>query len=144
MPQEMDAANVQDWTQGLKLCPTKGATAATRSAKAHAMLPAEKGSTVNYKLNCPASHEPYAEALLETDPGKLLAILAATEVAVFQRLWELSADQDASGLSCASCAQVFSSVEKHADGRTSNLVRPRSAKNCELLIPSHTRCILAS
>jgi hypothetical protein len=104
MPQELDAANVQDWTQGLKPCPTKGATAATRSAKAHAMLPAEEGSTVNYKLNCPVSHKAHAEALLETDPGKVLAILVATETAVFQGLWELSADQDASGLSCAQVA----------------------------------------
>jgi hypothetical protein len=104
MPQEIDASDVQDWTPGLKPCPTTGATAATRSAKGHAMLPAEEGDTMNYKLDCPAPHTPYADALLETDPGKLLTILAATEVAVFQHLWELAADQDASGLFCAQVA----------------------------------------
>jgi hypothetical protein len=98
MPQEMDASNVQDWTLGLKPCRTTGATVATRSAKAPAMLPTEEGSTVNYKLNCHASHRPDAEALLETDPGKLLTILAAKVVAVFQGHRELAAYQEASGL----------------------------------------------
>jgi hypothetical protein len=60
------------------------------------MLAAEEGSTVNYKLNCPAWYKPYAEAFLETSSERLLTILAATEIAVFQRLWELTADQNAS------------------------------------------------
>jgi hypothetical protein len=97
MPQEMAASSVPDWTPGQKPCRTTGATVATRSAKAYAMLPAEEGSIVNYKLNCPSSDKPYAKGLLETDPGKLLTILPATEVAVFQRLRELAADQDAWG-----------------------------------------------
>jgi hypothetical protein len=104
MPREMGATNVQDWTPGPKPYRTTGATSATRSARADAMLPAEEGNTVNYELNCPASHKPYPEALLETDPGKLPTILAATEIAVFQRLWELAADQDASGLFCTQFA----------------------------------------
>ena len=68
------------------------------------MLPAEEGSTVNYKLNCPASHKPYAEAFLETDPWKLLTIFVTTEIAVFERLWELAADQDAAGQFCSQVA----------------------------------------
>src|SRR4029077_6612416 len=48
--------------------------------------------------------KPYAEALLETDSERLLAILAVTETAVFQRLWELVAGQNASGLFCAQVA----------------------------------------
>jgi hypothetical protein len=86
------------------------------------MLLSEEGRTLNYKLNCPAWHKPYAEVLLETDSAKLSTIFAATEVAVFQHLLELAADQDASGLFCA---QVFSSVEKHADRRISSLSKPR-------------------
>jgi hypothetical protein len=35
---------------------------------------------------------------LETDSESLLTILTATEIAGFQRLWELPADQDAPGL----------------------------------------------
>jgi hypothetical protein len=45
------------------------------------MLASEEGSTVNYKLNCPAWFEPHAEALLETDLERLLKISAATEIA---------------------------------------------------------------
>jgi hypothetical protein len=41
------------------------------------MLASEEGSTVNYKLNCPASYQPYAEILFETDFDRLLTILAA-------------------------------------------------------------------
>ncbi len=72
------------------------------------MLPSEEGGTVNYKQNCPAWHKPYAEALLEIRSERLLTNLAATEIAAFQRLWELAADQDASGLSCV---QAASSVQ---------------------------------
>jgi hypothetical protein len=71
-----------------------------RSAKTHAMLASEGGSTMSYKLNYPAAHKPYVEALLETDSERLLTILAATEMAVFQRLWELAAAQDAPALFC--------------------------------------------
>jgi hypothetical protein len=38
----------------------------------HRVLLSEEGSTLNYKLNCPAWHKPTAEALLETDPERLL------------------------------------------------------------------------
>jgi len=68
-------------------CPTTRATVASRSAKAHAMLSPEEGSTVNYELNCPAWYKPNAEVLLKTDFERLLTILAGTEVAVFQRHW---------------------------------------------------------
>ena len=53
------------------------------------------GSTVNHKLNLPAWRKPYAEALLETDSERLLTMLAATEIIVFQRLLDLAPDQDA-------------------------------------------------
>jgi hypothetical protein len=69
------------------------------------MMALEEGSTVNYKLNCPAWYKPYAEILFETDFDRLLIILAAgTEAAVFQRHWESAADQAASRLFCARVA----------------------------------------
>jgi hypothetical protein len=82
---------------------------------------------VNYKLNCPAWYKPYAEILFEADFDRLLRILAAgTEAAVFQRHWESAADQAASRLFCApSCAQVFSSGEKHVDRRISSFLKRR-------------------
>ena len=97
MPQESDALGVQDWTRRLN---TTRATVASRSAKAHAMLSSEEGSTVNYELNCPAWYKPYAEVLFETDFERLLTILAIPEVAIFQRHWESAADRDASRLFC--------------------------------------------
>jgi hypothetical protein len=41
-------------------------------------------------------HKPYAEALLEGDSQKSAKLLAATELAIFERLLELSATADAS------------------------------------------------
>jgi hypothetical protein len=80
--------------------PNDEAIATSRSAKAHAILASEEGSTVNYKLNCPAWYKTYAEVLLETDFERLLTILAGTEVAVFQRHWESAADRAAPRLFC--------------------------------------------
>jgi len=64
MTKELDTSSVQDWIPGLKRCRTTGCTAATNSARAHAMLPSEEDSTVNYKLNCPAWRKSYADVLL--------------------------------------------------------------------------------
>ena|ERR1700693_3698802 len=80
----------------------------------------EEGNTAKYKLNCPARPKPYGEDLLETDSERLLKISAAAEIAVFRRLWEFAADQDAWGLFAPKLPQVFSSVEKHADRRISS------------------------
>jgi hypothetical protein len=77
---------------------------------------------VNYKLSSLAWRKPYAEDLLETDSERLLTVLAATEIAVFQQLSELAADKDGAALFCA---QVFSSVGKHADRRISSLSKLR-------------------
>ena len=60
------------------------------------MLPTRERSIVSHKLNPPAWHKPYGEALLETDPEILVKLLAATEKAVFERLLELAANDDAS------------------------------------------------
>jgi hypothetical protein len=71
-----------------------GATTGT-PAQANRAGPTE-GSTGNYKLDYPAWHKPYAEALLETDPEILVKLLAATEIAVFERFLELAASEDVS------------------------------------------------
>jgi hypothetical protein len=47
--QEVDVSSVQDGKPGPKPGRTTGLTGASRSAKAHAMLPWEEGSTENYK-----------------------------------------------------------------------------------------------
>jgi hypothetical protein len=80
---------------------------------------------VKCKLNCPAWPKPDAEDLFETESEGLLKIPAATEIAIFQRLWEFAADRDASGCFATNLPEVFSSVEKHADRRISSLSRRR-------------------
>jgi hypothetical protein len=97
--QEVDASSVQDWKPGLELSRTTGPTSADRSAKAHAMLSSERGSTENYEPEYPTWHVPYGElckALLKTDPEILVKLSEATEMAVFERLLELAGDEDAS------------------------------------------------
>src|ERR1700676_1168616 len=56
-----------------------------------------EGTKGNYKRDYPAWQKPYAEALLETDPEILVKLLAATEIAVFERFLELAANEDVSG-----------------------------------------------
>ena len=57
-----------------------------------------------------------AETLFEICSGKLLTTLAATKIPVFQRLWELAAYQDASGLFCV---QVVPGVQLARESRRS-------------------------
>jgi hypothetical protein len=94
--QEMDASGVRDWKPGLKPSRTTGPAVAKRSAKSPVMLPSQEGSTEGYKLHYPAWHKPYAEVLLATDPEILVSLLAAAEAAIFERLLELAAREDAS------------------------------------------------
>jgi hypothetical protein len=97
--QDVDASSVQDWEPGLKLSRTTRPTSANRSAKAHAMLPSERGSAENYEPEYPTWHMPYGElcdALLKTDPEILVKLSEATERAVFERLLELAGNEDAS------------------------------------------------
>jgi hypothetical protein len=61
-----------------------------------AMLPTPERSIVSHKLSVSAWHKPYGEALLATDRETLMKLLGATERAVFERLLELVADEDAS------------------------------------------------
>jgi hypothetical protein len=80
------------------------------------MLALEADSAMDYKLNCSVWRRPYAEVLLAIRFERLLTILAATEIAVFQRLRELAADQDATSLFCG---QVAPGVQLDRDARRS-------------------------
>jgi hypothetical protein len=59
------------------------------------MLPTREPNIVSRRLNPPAWHKPYAEALRETNPEILVKLLAATERALFERLLEMAANKDA-------------------------------------------------
>jgi hypothetical protein len=109
------------------------------------MLVSEERPTVNLQTKLAAWHKPDAEALFEIGSGRLLTTLAATEIPVLQRLWELAAYQECIGpVLRPSRAQVFSSLENHADRRTSSLVKLWPARGCEFVMPFHTRCTHAS
>jgi hypothetical protein len=90
-----DASNVQGWEPGLKPSRMRGYSLSDGRRHTRAMLPARLRG-VNHKLNVPMWHKPYAEALLEGDSQKSAKLLAATELAIFERLLELSATADAS------------------------------------------------
>jgi hypothetical protein len=94
--QEVDVSSVQDWKQGLKPSRTPGLAGTNRFAKKHAMLPWEQRTTQSYKRDDRGWQKPYGAALLETDSETLVKLLAATEKALFERLLELAADNDAS------------------------------------------------
>jgi hypothetical protein len=68
------------------------------------MLGSEGGSKADFKLDCRTWRKLYVESLLEIGAERLLSALAATEIAVFPRLWELAADRDASDPFCAPVA----------------------------------------
>jgi hypothetical protein len=55
------------------------------------MLPARLRS-VNRKLNLPAWHKPYGEALLATEPQTLAKLLAVAEKALLERILELGGE----------------------------------------------------
>jgi hypothetical protein len=93
-----DASGVQDWNPGLKprLMRIRGYSLSVGQRRTRAMLPKRKPAIPSNRLNIPAWHKPYGEALLETDHGILTKLLAATEIAVFERLLELAATKDGS------------------------------------------------
>jgi len=93
--QEIDASSVRDWKPGPKPNRTTDPTT-DGSANAPVTSPSQEGSTLKYKPNYPAWHKPYAEALLATDPEILMTLLEVTQAAVFARLLEIAACEDAS------------------------------------------------
>ena len=89
-----DASNVQRWEPGLKPSRMTGYSLAGGRRHTRAMLPTRQPSA-KQKLNLPAWHRPYGEALLTTEPQRLAQLLAATEIAFFERILELG-DESAS------------------------------------------------
>jgi hypothetical protein len=87
-------SKVQRWESGQQLSRTTGYSLAGGQRHTRAMWPLRLRN-VTHKLNIPEWHKPYGEALLTTDPQTLLKLLAAAQVALFERLLELT-DQDAS------------------------------------------------
>jgi hypothetical protein len=89
---QKDAPEVQCWEPGLKPSRTGYSSAARRQTCV--MFRAVQHRTT-YNLNLPAWHKPYAEALLTREPQALVRLLAAAEIAFFQRILELG-DENAS------------------------------------------------
>jgi hypothetical protein len=89
-----DAPNVQRWEPGLKPSRMMGYSLSDGRRHTRALLPARL-RCVNHKLNLPAWHKPYAEALLTTEPQTLVKLVAAAEIAFFERILELG-DENAS------------------------------------------------
>jgi hypothetical protein len=56
------------------------------------------------KLSLPAWHKPYGEALLGTEPHTLTQLLAATEMAFFERILELGNENTSDEREDISCA----------------------------------------
>jgi hypothetical protein len=82
--QDASVSSAPDWKPRLK--PMRGYSLSVGQRRTRAMLP----TRISHKLNIPAWHKLYGEALLETDAEILLKLLAAAEMAVFERLLELA------------------------------------------------------
>lgn len=89
---QKDAPDVHCWEPGLKPSGTGHSSSAPRQVRA--TLPTVQHRTT-HNLNLPAWHKPYGEALLTKEPQTLVRLLAATQIACFQRILELG-DEDAS------------------------------------------------
>jgi hypothetical protein len=90
-----DASNVPYWEPGRKSVRMMGYSLSGGRRHTRALTPTRL-CNVNHELKLPAWHKPYAEALLDSDPEISIKLLAATEVAIFERLLELSAIAGAS------------------------------------------------
>jgi hypothetical protein len=84
-----DTSDVPNWEPGLKSVRMMGYSLSGGRRHTRALMPTRPYS-VNRELILPAWHKPYAEALLDRDPEITIKLLAATEVAIFERLLELS------------------------------------------------------
>jgi hypothetical protein len=89
-----DASSVQRWEPGLKPSRMNGYSLLEARRHTRAMLSTRQlGAT--HKLSLPRWHKPYREALLATEPQTLAKLLAASEIAFFERILELG-DENAS------------------------------------------------
>jgi hypothetical protein len=91
---QVDASSVQRWEPGLKPSRMNGYSLLEARRHTRAMLSARQlGAT--QKLSLPRWHKPYGEALLTSEPQTLAKLLAASEIAFFERILELG-DENAS------------------------------------------------
>jgi hypothetical protein len=91
--QDASVSSAPDWKPRMKPNP-RGYSLSVGQRRTRAMLPTRERTSL--KLNIPAWHKLYGEALLETDSEILLKLLAAAEKAVFERLLELTANEEGS------------------------------------------------
>jgi hypothetical protein len=89
-----DASTVQNWEPGMKPKGMNGYSLLDRQRHTRALLPVRL-RCATHKLHVPAWHKPYGEALLTTEPRRLTQLLAAAEIAFFERILELG-DESAS------------------------------------------------
>jgi hypothetical protein len=84
--EDASVSSALDWKLRVKPNLMRGYSLSVGQRRTRAMLP----TRFSHKLNIPAWHKLYGEALLETDAEILLKLLAAAEMAVFERLLELA------------------------------------------------------
>ena len=89
-----DTSDVPNWEPGLKSVRMMGYSLSGGRRHTRALMPTRPCS-VNRELILPAWHKPYAEALLTKEPQALVRLLAAAEIAFFERILELG-DENAS------------------------------------------------
>jgi hypothetical protein len=91
---QQDAPNAQRWEPGLKPNRMNGYSLLEARRHTRAMLSTRQLGAA-HKLSLPGWHKPYGEALLTTEPQTLAKLLAASEIAFFERILELG-DENAS------------------------------------------------
>jgi hypothetical protein len=136
--QQVDTSSVQHWKMGLKPNRMRGYSLSVGRRRTRAMLPPRERSTMSHKLSIPAWHKPYSQALLETDPKILVRLLAATQKAVFERLLELPANEDASHerQDIRRAIDVILTLKTRADSKTSFVGSPGVAlQGCGIVSP---------
>ena len=89
-----DASSVQRWEPGLKPTRMNGDSLLEARRHTRAMLSTRQLGAI-HKLSLPGWHTPYGEALRTTEPRTLAKLLAASEIAFFERILELG-DENAS------------------------------------------------
>jgi len=89
-----DASSVQRWEPGLKPSRMNGYSLLEARRHTRAILSTRQLGAA-HQLSLPGWHQPYGEASLTTEPQTLAKLLAASEIAFFERILELG-DENAS------------------------------------------------
>ena len=89
-----DASCIQRWEPGLKPSRINGRGLLEARRYTRAILSTRQLGAA-HQLSLPGWHQPYGEASLTTEPQTLAKLLAASEIAFFERILELG-DENAS------------------------------------------------